>query len=443
MAQLGAEVVLAEAEAFPRRTLGESLTPGVRKLLAATGVGRALDEAAFPAARDVRVSWETDAVTRINSGSDGLLVDRGRFDQLLLDHAAREGVRVLKPARVVDLSAREQGWQAIILHGGAREMIRADFLADARGRSALAACPRTPMGQRTLAVFGYWRGGDLPAHATVAAGERGWFWGVPLPDGSYNAQAFISTRHARDGGGESLEQRYRALLASSELAQGLSGATLDGAVRAVDATPCLVDEPVTASSIRLGDAALSLDPISSSGVQKAIQSALAGAVVANTLLRRPSAARDAQAFYADSLARTAARHAQWAGEHYAAAARTRPHAFWTSRAQAVMSPAAEAPAAGPEQVVMLSPLAQLKDCPCLGEAFVEVKQALLHPALDGPVAYLDRQPLAPLLSALPEAARIMDIAQGWTSRMPLASALSIVSWLSRKGVLVPREEAAA
>ena len=108
-----------------------------------------------------------------------------------------------------------------------------------------------------------------------------------------------------------------------------------------------------------------------------------------------------------------------------------------------MSPAAEALAAGPEEVVTLSPLARVTDCPCLGEEFVEMKQALLHPALDGPVAYLDRQPLAPLLAALPEAGRIIDIAQGWTGRMPLASAMAIASWLSRKGVLVPRPEAAA
>jgi hypothetical protein len=266
---------------------------------------------------------------------------------------------------------------------------------------------------------------------------------VPLPDGSYNAQAFISPCQARDGRGETLEQRYRALLANSELAQGLSGATLEGAVRAVDATPYLVDEPVTARSIRLGDAAVSLDPISSSGVQKAIQSALAGAIVVNTLLRRMQDAPHAQSFYTDSLARTAARHAQWAGEHYAAAARTRPDDFWTSRASAVVSPAAEMVAPGPEQVVTLSPLARVTDCPCLGEEFVEVKQALVHPALDGPVAYLDRQPLAPLLAALPEAGRITDIAQSWAGRMPLASAMAIASWLSRKGVLVPRQEAAA
>ena len=160
--------------------------------------------------------------------------------------------------------------------------------------------------------------------------------------------------------GETLEQRYRRCSLHPALADGLSGATLEGAVRAVDATPYLVDETVTARSIRLGDAALSLDPISSSGVQKAIQSALAGAIVTNTLLRRPAAAAACADLLHGQPVRTAARHAQWAGEHYAAAARSRPHEFWTSRAQRRgdrRQPKRLPPA--PIQVVALSPLAEL------------------------------------------------------------------------------------
>ena len=68
-----------------------------------------------------------------------------------------------------------------------------------------------------------------------------------------------------------------------------------------------------------------------------------------------------------------------------------------------------------------------------------MKQALLHPALDGPVAYLDRQPLAPLLAALPEAGQASSTSRrAGPAACRSASALSIASWLSRKGVLVPR-----
>lgn len=436
MAQLGASVVLAERLVFPRRWLGESLTPGVRELLSAMGAGKALADAGFPPARDVRVSWEGESLARVKSGSEGLLVDRGRFDHMLLDHAAREGVRVLQPAQVVELKRLQKGWQATFAHDGGHERVHADFLADARGRSALAGSPRRAMGQRTLAVYGYWRGSGLPQHATVSAGPSGWFWGIPLPDGSYNAQAFVSPREFQSSPGGSIEQRYRSRIASSELAEALAGAEIEGPVRAVDATSYLVDEPVTGCSIRLGDAALSLDPISSSGVQKAIQSAFAGAIVANTILRRPAIAKEAQSFYRDSLARTASRHAEWTGQHYAAAARTRSDEFWTSRAIAATEPAEASQPAEAQEVVRLSPLARLVECPCLGAEFVEMNRALVHPALDGPVAYLERQPLVPLLITLPQG-RLIDIAQGWAGRMPLSSAIAIASWLRRRGVLVP------
>lgn len=88
-------------------------------------------------------------------------------------------------------------------------------------------------------------------------------------------------------------------------------------------------------------------------------------------------------------------------------------------------------------MLRLSPQARLVDCPCLGSEFVEMQRALVHPALDGPVAYLERQALAPLLSSLPQEARIMDIVAGWAPALPPAAALAIAAWLRRKGVLVP------
>ncbi len=60
------------------------------------------------------------------------------------------------------------------------------------------------------------------------------------------------------------------------------GAELASPVQAIDTTPYLSDDLIAIDAIRLSDAAAAIDPISSSGVQKAIQSALAGAVVVQT-----------------------------------------------------------------------------------------------------------------------------------------------------------------
>ena len=439
-AQLGHDVTLIERLAFPRRRLGESLTPGVLEMLGATGARHAVEQAQFPKARDVRISWEGETVFRTMTEGEGLLVDRGVFDQKLLEHAMHEGVRVVQPARILSQDHHQGEWQVLVEHDGAREMISADFLADARGRSALAGKKRKRMGEPTIGIFGYWRGNRLPRHATLSAGENGWVWGIPLPGGVYNAQVFISPSAFRSGADGNLGHRYRQLLAASDISEILNEAELEGDVMAVDATPFLVTEPVTAHGIRLGDAAMTIDPVSSSGVQKAIQSALSAAIVANTLLRRPEEGEAAGEFYRDSLSRTAARHQSWAAVHYAAAANTRGGPFWTSRAATDIPTASENFPLRLHDMVALSPAARLVDHPCLGLHFVERRAALVHPALDGPVAYLDNQHLAPLLSSFVPAT-LAGLAQQWSARMPPARACAIVSWLRHKGVLVPASAA--
>src|SRR5260370_977413 len=136
-------------------------------------------------------------------------------------------------------------------------------------------------------IDGYWRGRTLPAMPRIEAGEDAWYWGVPLPDGSYNTLGFVDPGWLRSAPGSNLPERFQRLIERSGLMDDCRDAALIAPVTAIDATPYLSNDCVAPNRIQLGDAALAIDPISSSGVQKAIQSALSGAIVANTLLRRP------------------------------------------------------------------------------------------------------------------------------------------------------------
>src|SRR5206468_8030294 len=118
----------------------------------------------------------------------------------------------------------------------------------------------------------------------------------------------------------------------SGLMAGCRDARLVSPVLAADATPYLDEESVTPLSIKVGEAALALDPLSSSGVQKAIQSALAGAVVVNTLLRKPALREAAFRFYRESLGQASERHRRWAAEHYGTVAARNAASFWRDRA---------------------------------------------------------------------------------------------------------------
>jgi class 3 adenylate cyclase/flavin-dependent dehydrogenase/tetratricopeptide (TPR) repeat protein len=308
LAALGHEVTLVERTAFPRRRLGEALTPGVRVLLETLGTGDAIEAGGGLAVARIRHLWDGAAQWREEAQAAGCTVDRGRFDARLLDLARAAGVEVLQPARVLERTATEVGWTLTIAAPEGVRACAADFLAIATGRSGRTVAE----GPATIAAHAYWRPRGAMPDACIEAGEDAWYWGVPLPGGLYNALVVCRPDTLRAAEGATLADRLATMLARSRLLPDLAGARREGPAGAADATPRRAAEPVGPRVIRIGDAALALDPISSSGVQKAIQGALAAAVTANTLLRRPEARAAALEFYEASLRETAARHRRWA-----------------------------------------------------------------------------------------------------------------------------------
>ena len=442
MAQLGHDVCLIERARFPRRHLGESLSPGVLPLLATTGARDAVEAAGFRRVRNVHVKWDGELKVREDAREEGLLVDRGDFDRLLLERARTLGVRVLQPANVRERKGGDGGWRINVETAGGAARIHADFVADAGGRSAGYAAQRQRTGCRTLALYAYWRGSDLPAEPRIEAGADAWYWGVPLPDGTYNTLVFVDVKQFRAASAGSLQGRFLALLARSGLMTGCRDAHLTGTVLAADATPYLDAGSVTPSSIKVGEAALAIDPLSSSGVQKAMQSALAAAIVTNTLLRMPASGGAALSFYRANLADASARHCRWTAGHYGTVAARSGGRFWEDRA-AGAAPEPPVLARTPLDAhalsatrVALSRQLEFVEVPCIDDEFVTLRQALRHPGLEGPVAYVGGWELAPLLRRLPAASTPLQIAQSWSDRMPLQSGVALAGWLYNNGILV-------
>ncbi len=440
MAQLGHHVHLIERQRFPRRHLGESLSPGVMTLLRAADMHETVEAAGFPAVEGVWVKWPDGPKLRENTGAKGLLVDRGEFDLRLLDRARALGVKVHQPAMVRQQSWDGTRWHLTIEADGTTKLLDADFVADASGRRN-ASGRQTKTGASTLAVYGYWRGKSLPALPRIEAARDSWYWGVPLPDGTYNTLVFVDPAWLRSTPGSTMSERFLKLIDRSGLMQDCRELELIEPVRAVDATSYLSNDCVAPTRMQLGDAALAIDPISSSGVQKAIQSALSGAIVANTLLRRPESTDAALDFYRAQLGEASERHRRWAAEHYREVADACDRPFWRqrSKAHAAMDPPplpamdARALAATP---VELSRDLEFVRTPCLKGDFVSLASALHHPCLTSPLVFLGGRELAPLLQTLPSGKTALQIAQSWSNRMPLESGIAIAGWLINHGILV-------
>lgn len=270
MAQLGHEVWLVERARFPRRHLGEALTPGVLPLLRMTGAHASIGSANFRRVRRVHVEWASGPQVREEPHERGLIVDRGEFDRLLIEHARKLGVRVLQPATVRQRDRRGAGWHVVVDSDDGVVPLRADLLADATGRATGRSTSRTWTGPSTLALHAYWRAADLPTEPRIEAGADAWYWGVPLPDGTYNTLVFADAAHARAIRG-TLAERFRELLSRSRLFAQCRNPELAGPISAINATPYADQECASPTLLKVGDAALALDPLSSSGVQKAIQ----------------------------------------------------------------------------------------------------------------------------------------------------------------------------
>lgn len=449
LARLGHDVVVVERHRFPRAHVGESLSPAIWPLLDTLGVGEQVARAGFTPAAEARVRWRAGGEERLRFDGDtghgpGLIVDRAIFDTILLQRARRAGATVLTGAADRRPARRDDGWD-VPLNGG---VLRARFLADASGRRRLLGGRRKPTSARTLALHAIWADGPPAdgAQTWIEALAEGWLWGAQLPGGRFRAMAFVDP-HALVTAGDR-ERLYRRLLqASSMFGDLVSDARLIGRVQACDATSYTADAPIDAHSVKVGEATFAIDPLSSSGVQTAIQTGLAGAAAVHSILAPDGDSSAAIAFYGDHQRHAVERHAATAASIYAEHRSHGDAEFWLRRAggaagdagspHAARANAPEAPSLArllPGRV-RLAPAAALRDTPCLVGDRIELRRALAHPALERPVAFLGGSELAPLLDDLQASASLQDAVRGWERRLPRGLAREIARWLHMRGLI--------
>lgn len=432
LASLGRRVVVVERCAMPREHIGESLSPGVWPVLAGLGVREPVDAAAFPRTTVSRIRWSgPERVRRAGDADAGVTVDRATFDALLLAHAEAAGAAVVTQAAAGRPARAGDGWEVPVRGKG---VVRARFVADATGRARVLGGPRARTAPSTLALHALWHGG--PTETRIEALEEGWLWGAPLPGDRFRAMALVDTGllRARGAGRAGIGPLLRALLDGSALFRDLGPPV--GPVRACDATCFASEGPIDEHAVRVGEAAFTLDPLSSSGVQVALQTGLAAAAAVHTILSGGDAAA-AIGFYADHQRHTVERHARTAAASYAERGGDEP--FWRARASATepVVPAPAPSAAGGTLTSLLSrpvrlvPAAALAPTPCLVGDHVEMRRALTHPALGRPVAFLGGRDVAPVVDALVAAPTLRDVLEHHRAAVPVAG------WLAERGLLEP------
>ena len=445
LARLGHDVVLIERSVFPRPRIGEAMAPSIWTILDLLEIRDDVARAGFMRVEASVLRWAASADEDVSPppGRFGLMVDRGRFDAILLDAARKAGVRVLQPARAKAPCARPGGWIIPVENGEGASFIEARFIADAAGRYSNIRKTEPPSGPVTVALSGHWRDTPLvPGPNRVEAGQTCWYWGAPRPDGAFCAMVFVDADQCRGRRRSDIEADYRDRLSESRLLRECLRGTLEGRVRLHDATSHQSTACVTESSIEVGEASFSLDPLSSQGVQAAMNSGLQAAIVVHTMLTRPEHASAAMAFYRDAQTDTVERHKAASARHYAAVASTTPTPFWRERAATLDVRISPMPMAQPcafAGKARLSREVRIADVPIIERDHITLRKGLHHPALGRPFAYLDGVAVETLLERVANSDSLDELGRELARVTTRERGQRMVSWLVGRRILVAAE----
>jgi flavin-dependent dehydrogenase len=320
LAEQGRKVVLLEKEVHPRFHIGESLLPanmplldrlGVRDEVAAIGMPKLGVEFISPYHDHATALRFTDAWDKSLAGA--FQVRRSVFDHLLLRNAARKGASVHEGQRVrqVDFRPGFGGVQAQSIGAdGAAQDWEARLLIDASGRDTFIGNKfrikeKNPR-HASAAVFGHFRGAERHAGSregdiTIFWFEHGWFWFIPLADGTTSVGAVCWPYYLK-----SRNKPVPAFFADTialcpPLARRLEGATPVDDVHATGnySYSCTAAHGAAseASCLMAGDAFAFIDPVFSSGVFLAMSSAFMAVEAAEACLEQPIASAAAMRDY--------------------------------------------------------------------------------------------------------------------------------------------------
>lgn len=307
MARRGYRTVLFEREKFPRFHIGESLLPWNVPLFERIGVLSKLKASGPQVKLGARFYHQGTSFTRPVLFVNGIdrdhpsayQVKRAEFDTLLLDHARESGATVIEEARVTEALFGAGGQRAcgvkVLLKGESEpRSVEAKVVVDATGRDALLSRHlggrrRDPLLDRSAAFahFDTFRraegptGGDI----VVITTPDGWWWLIPFSDGSVSVGIVMPSRRFKERPG-TVEQLFEESVAGTPEVRDL----LSGSRRTMD-VQAIADYSYSTPRISgdgfclVGDAACFLDPVFSTGVLLAMESAELAASSVDRALR--------------------------------------------------------------------------------------------------------------------------------------------------------------
>jgi flavin-dependent dehydrogenase len=322
--------------------VGESLAPAVKPLLEKLGVWDEFLAFKPVASFGTRSHWG-EQMPRVHSHlmnpwGCGWHVDRQAFDRMLAEGACRAGAVPFFGATLAGCAPTQEGWRLALRARGAKSAgptLSARILIDATGRAARCA---TQLGARRLAfdrlVAAAVRfensNADSEGYVLVETTPCGWWYSAPIPGGGMIAMLMTDGDLCRPLGITS-PRSWQACLRRAALTDArLSHARLLTAPRVFYAASHRLYRSASEHAwLAVGDAALAVDPISGSGIVRALRTAWAGAEAAFAVLETGS--HDAICAYERERDLECTRYLQERADYYGLESRWADQPFWARR----------------------------------------------------------------------------------------------------------------
>lgn len=348
------------------------------------------------------------------------LVDRERFDAGIQEDLREAGVEIIE-ARARQIDSTTAGHRVQIEPGG---VLHGDFLVEARGRQA-PLHGRRVRGPETVSLLNYWQGEPgLPAASGVESLADGWSWMASMGDGQCYWQITLDAGRNQLPPKSQLADYCALRRRQSLMVQKIFGesANRSGAVPfARSSTAVLFQEICGSNWIRIGDAAMAVDPLSGNGIFQSLSSSLQAPAVVNTILTQPQHSVLARRFHQQRVEHLFYRFARTGRDFYALAQQWAHEPFWESRGQWPDSAPIHHPADPSRLSVARAPVIR-------GELIDEVDVVV---TADQPLGvwHIQGVELAPIVRRLEDTGSLEDALGGLTG--PQRSMVS--AWLHAQG----------
>jgi FADH2-dependent halogenase len=303
LALRGRKVIVLEKEKFPRFHIGESLLPYSMGAFERLGVRAKLDAQFLP-------KYGAEICTTCGEGEvkfnfkdaykakhlQAYQVTRSEFDQVLLNHSAESGAEVCEETIVADMAFHADRVELTTKSNGVTRPISARYVIDCSGRSTVIGnffkLKKPYQNLKKFSVFAHYENVDRApgpegTYSRLVRGEDRWFWMIPLSDTKMSIGVVMDLETFKALKKRPEDALDDILREQPEIANRMQRSERVSQIYA-ESDYSYRNRRLTGDRWLLaGDAAGFIDPIFSTGVFVAIESAEKAAAAIDAILTAP------------------------------------------------------------------------------------------------------------------------------------------------------------